>query len=451
MLRNRTTALYVTLQLLRQTGRRLQLVPRCGEPVGGDNTSGSRNTNPINTPTIPPVNTLTIPPKLILSTLKRFHPHSTFYLRPEIPNELLYGMAAACGTVAEDVLGLIDCRFLFVFGESCILFCRDRVRRKAGFAGDLRYDRFTSSSFVVKDGGFYINERYIMGSAMDPHLLLEIFRALQQEFTKLSGSPVADDAVGRGFSAIAGMTELKASLLAEVVEPLRNPERFKKYNLGIPNGILFFGPPGCGKTYIAQRLGEELNYNYMEVSPSEIGSSHIHGTSLKIRDLFESAAQRAPTILFIDEFEGIAPSRESLSSDQQFKAEEVSELLVQIGQCAERKILLIAATNLPSKIDPAVRRTGRLDKKIYIGPPDEAGKRAMLAFHLRGRPLAEGLDTTTFCRDLMQGYSASDIKVLADEAARIALSEDSGITIEHLAAAVQKVPPSIALADTSEE
>ena len=250
----------------------------------------------------------------------------------------------------------------------------------------------------------------------------------------------------RGLTCVAGMDRLKAQLYQDVVLPLRNPEEFRAYRLGIPNGILLFGPPGCGKTYIAHQLAEELDYFYQEVFPSEVGGTYIHETALKVRELFDRAADQAPAILFIDEFEGLVPSRSGLRADQSYTAEEVNEFLKQIESCAAKRILLIAATNEPWRIDAAVQRTGRLDIKAYVGPPDVTARTAMLKFHLCGRPLAAGIDALTLAKTL-SGYSASDLKFLVDQAARIALRSRVPINTEHLWEAVNKVPASISTED----
>ncbi len=251
----------------------------------------------------------------------------------------------------------------------------------------------------------------------------------------------------RGLAKVAGMDELKALLYDEVVSALREPEDLQAYGLTIPNGILLFGPPGCGKTYIARQLAEELNYFFKEVFPSEIGSTFIHDTTLKVRETFDTAAENAPALLFVDEFESMVPARRALGAHQHHTSEEVSEFLKQLESCAARRVVLIAATNEPWKIDPAVIRTGRLDKLIYVPAPDANARAAMLRFHLYGRKQCETIDVTALA-DLLAGYAASDIKMLVDEAARRARRSHSPISEDDLRHAIRElVPPSVTRRD----
>jgi len=261
------------------------------------------------------------------------------------------------------------------------------------------------------------------------------------------GTRIGDaDRARKGLAAVAGMHELRALLEKEVVAPIRDPEPFKKYGLSIPNGILLYGPPGCGKTWIARKLAEEVGHFFVELIPSEVASPYIHDSVLRIRELFDLAAERAPSIIFIDEFEALAPSRADLGGSQQYKSEEVNELLVHLNACAEKKVFVIAATNEPQRIDPAMRRTGRLDKIIYVGPPDPEARTEMLRMHLAGRPVVASLDYRGIAATL-DGYSASDIKFLVDQAARAAIESKAEISGEILLAARVRVPASVTAAD----
>jgi ATP-dependent 26S proteasome regulatory subunit len=252
----------------------------------------------------------------------------------------------------------------------------------------------------------------------------------------------APSAAGQGLDKVAGMHALKELLRQEVVEPVRNPEPFLRYGLSIPNGILLYGPPGCGKTYIARQLAEELGHYFVEVIPSELASPYIHQSVMRIRELFDSAAEHAPSVVFIDEFEALVPSREDLGGSQQYKSEEVNEFLAHLNKCSEKNVFVIAATNQPQKIDAAVRRTGRLDKLIYVGPPDVQARKEMLAFHLQGRPVAPDL-AVNLLADTLGGYSASDLQFLVDEAARDALKKHLPISMESFVSAMEKIQASV--------
>jgi transitional endoplasmic reticulum ATPase len=263
-----------------------------------------------------------------------------------------------------------------------------------------------------------------------------------EEESSKSSAVTTPSATAHGLDKVAGMHALKDLLRREVVAPLRNPEPYRRYGLSIPNGILLYGPPGCGKTYIARQLAEELGHHFVEIIPSELASPYIHQSVMRIRALFDDAAEHAPAIVFIDEFEALVPTRGGLGGHQQYKAEEVTEFLVHLNSCSERNIFLIAATNQPEKIDPAVRRTGRLDKLIYVGPPDAEARREMLALYLAGRPVDAGFGIDALA-EATKGYSASDIRFLVDEAARDALTRGQDITDESFRFAMGRVQPSV--------
>ncbi len=194
---------------------------------------------------------------------------------------------------------------------------------------------------------------------------------------------------------------------------------------------------------LAVRKGDSVS---LREAVKHVGSRFIHDTVLRIREMFGLALEKAPSVLFIDEFDAFAPSRSELGGHQQYKSEEVNEFLANLEGCADRKVLVIAATNLPEKIDPAVRRPGRFDKLVFIPPPDSEARLAMLQFHLRVRPIEPDLDIRGVAA-VLDGYSASDIKMLVEESARAACEMAVPISILILLDALRRVPPSITQED----
>ncbi len=245
---------------------------------------------------------------------------------------------------------------------------------------------------------------------------------------------------GKGFDAIAGMTELKETLYNDVIMPLKEKELYEKYKVSVPNGMLLYGPPGCGKTFIARQFSEEINFNFIELKPSDLASIYVHGTQEKIGQVFKEAREKAPTVIFIDELDAILPNREGNLGHHY--ASEVNEFLAQMTECNKDGIFIIAATNRPEKIDPAILRTGRMDKIVYLAPPDFEARLAMFELFLIERPVDKNIDLKRLA-ELTVHYLSSDISFLVNEASRNALKERANITQKHFEEAISKFPPSI--------
>lgn len=245
---------------------------------------------------------------------------------------------------------------------------------------------------------------------------------------------------GKGFDEIAGMHDLKEMLFHDVILPLQDKELYAQYQVSIPNGLLLFGPPGCGKTFIAQKFAKEVGYHYIELKPSDIASIYVHGTQEKIREVFQKAEENAPTLLFIDEIDAVMPSRNTGLSHSY--ASEVNEFLVQMTECHKKGIFIIAATNRPEMIDPAIMRTGRLDKVLYLGPPDLDARRELLIHLIQARPVEAGLELTNIA-SLTENFVTSDISFLVNEAAREALRERVKMNFTHFEKSLTKIRPSV--------
>lgn len=247
----------------------------------------------------------------------------------------------------------------------------------------------------------------------------------------------------RGFDCVAGMQGLKDLLISEVIEPLKNPEKFLKFKLSIPNGILLYGPPGCGKTFIVKKLAEELGYNFFELNPSSVATPWVHGAVGNIAKVFEMAKMQSPAIIFIDEIEGLIPKREELTSSADIKKEEINEFLLQLNNAGANKILVVGATNRPHMIDTAIMRSGRMDKRIFVGPPDFEARKDMFRIFLSGRPYDKNIDFDKLAKKT-EFYVGSDVELIVTQAARLAVAKDKSFIDEKmLLEALSKFQPSI--------
>jgi transitional endoplasmic reticulum ATPase len=245
---------------------------------------------------------------------------------------------------------------------------------------------------------------------------------------------------GKGFDDIAGMSELKETLYNDVILPLTEKELYEQYKVSIPNGMMLYGPPGCGKTFISRKFAEEINFHFIELKPSDLASIYVHGTQEKIGQVFKEAREKAPTVIFIDELDAIMPNREGGLS--QSYAGEVNEFLAQMTECHKDGIFILAATNRPEKIDPAILRTGRIDKVIYLPPPDYDARLAMFKLHLKDRPIDDSIDFEKLS-NLTSNYVSSDINFLVNEASRNALKERIKISQQLLENVIHNYPPSV--------
>ncbi|WP_071134411.1 ATP-binding protein [Millionella massiliensis] len=236
------------------------------------------------------------------------------------------------------------------------------------------------------------------------------------------------------------MDDIKAMLQQKVLFLLKNPEKVQKYKLTLPNGMLLYGPPGCGKTFFAEKFAEEACLNYICVKGSDVGSSYIHGSQSKIAQLFEEAEQQAPSVICFDEFDAMVPKRTSAEASTLMNPE-VNEFLSQMNNCSQRGIFVIGTTNQKDLIDPAVLRTGRLDIHIEVGAPDKATRKKMFDLYLKDRPCVEV--NTEELADKTDNYSSSDIAFIVNDAALVAAFKDSPIEQSMLLDSIKNRPSSL--------
>lgn len=246
---------------------------------------------------------------------------------------------------------------------------------------------------------------------------------------------------GEGFKSIAGMQELKDTIKLDVIDALIEKEKYAEYGLTIPNGILLYGPPGCGKTFFAEKMAEEIGFNFYQIKPSDIQSKWVNATQENIKNLFDEARKNAPSIIFIDELDALVPNRDN-SNVSHMNTSAVNEFLAQMNNNGDDGVFIIGATNRPNSIDPAILRAGRLDKHIYVPPPDLEARKLMFKLYLEKRPTDIGLDYSELAK-ATENYVSSDIKFLCDEASRKALRSKSRITREILLETIKSKKPSI--------
>ena len=204
--------------------------------------------------------------------------------------------------------------------------------------------------------------------------------------------------------------------IREMVElPMRHPELFEKIGVEAPKGVLLYGPPGTGKTLLAKAVAGETNANFTSISGPEIMGKFYGESEERLREFFKQAEENAPSIIFIDEIDSIAPKREEVSGEVEKRI--VSQLLTLMdGMKSRGKVVVIAATNRPDSLDPALRRPGRFDREIEIGIPDEEGRYEILNIHTRGMPLEAKVDLKAISK-ITHGFVGADLEALAKEAA----------------------------------
>jgi transitional endoplasmic reticulum ATPase len=245
------------------------------------------------------------------------------------------------------------------------------------------------------------------------------------------------------WSDLGGLDALKQELIEAIEWPIKHPEKFHQMGIRPPKGILLYGPPGTGKTMIAQAVANETNANFISVRGPQMLSKWVGESEKAIREIFRKARQVSPAIIFFDELDSIAPMR---GSDEGGHVMErvVNQLLAELdGLETLKDVVVMAATNRPDILDPALLRSGRFDRMLLVGPPDKLGRHEILKIHTAKMPKGEDVSLEELA-ELTEGYVGSDLDSLCREAAILALREElEKVDMNHFREALKKVRPSV--------
>jgi len=237
------------------------------------------------------------------------------------------------------------------------------------------------------------------------------------------------------------MRRVKAIIERDVLLPLKEREICRNFNVSIPKGLLLYGPPGCGKTFIVKQIARLLDFKLYEISPSSVASTYVHGTQEKIRKMFDDAAQNKPVLLFIDELEAFAPNRTRTDVSYHYQAE-VNEFLIQLNNAHQNGVFVVGATNHLNMIDDAVKRPGRFDKKLFIGPPDLEARIDAFKTHLQKKP--HNITKWLYVGEETENYTFAEIQYVVDETARmVAASKKQFIDLNDLMKVIMQNPPEL--------
>ncbi len=221
------------------------------------------------------------------------------------------------------------------------------------------------------------------------------------------------------YEDIGGLDDAKQKIREMVELPIRYPELFERLGIDPPKGVLLYGPPGTGKTLLAKAVANESDANFITISGPELVSKFVGESEEKLREIFKSANEKAPTIIFMDEIDAIAPKREDATNEVERRM--VSQLLTLMdGMPPRGQVIIIAATNRPDAIDPALRRPGRFDREIEIGVPNRNSRKTILQIHTRNMPIAKDVDLDELA-NITHGYTGADMNALVKEAAMATL------------------------------
>ncbi|MCJ7698749.1 CDC48 family AAA ATPase, partial [Candidatus Bathyarchaeota archaeon] len=275
---------------------------------------------------------------------------------------------------------------------------------------------------------------------------MEDFTNAYKEITPTAMREVYIEVPTTRWEDIGGLEEVKEDLKEAVEWPLNTPEIFVRLGIKPPKGILLFGPPGCGKTLLAKAVATESAANFITVKGPEVFSKWVGESEKAIREVFRKARMAAPAIIFFDEIDSLVPRRGAGFSDSGASERVISQLLTEMdGMVSLEDIVIIAATNRPDIVDPAILRPGRFDRLIYVPEPDEKSRVQIFKLYTKDMPLAKNVDTASLAA-LAKNHSGADISALCREAGMFALKKDINakeVTLSDFEEARKRVGPSV--------
>ncbi len=273
--------------------------------------------------------------------------------------------------------------------------------------------------------------------------------AAENDHAASNRAPVDADPTRRiTFADVGGMEDVIERVRMNIIYPFKNPEVFRKFNRRAGGGILMYGPPGCGKTHLARATAGECDARFISIGITDILSKWIGESERHLHDIFENARAHTPAVLFIDEIDAIGMNRSDAGS---YQAPIVNVLLTEMDgiQAKNESLMVLAATNVPWRVDSALRRPGRFDRVLFVPPPDAGARKAILDIHLRGLPVAKGLDLGKLAKG-GERYSGADLRAVVERAAERAIYQEmrtgkaSELTQAMLLEAMKETKPSTA-------
>ena len=275
---------------------------------------------------------------------------------------------------------------------------------------------------------------------------LDDFKNAYREITPTAMREVYVEVPSVNWADVGGLTDVKQELQEAVEWPIKKPEVFTRIGIRPPKGILLFGPPGCGKTMLARAVATESEANFISIKGPELFSKWVGESEKGIREVFKKGRSAAPSIVFFDELDSVAPRRESDPGDSGASERVISQLLTEMdGIESLVNVVVIGASNRPDIIDPAILRPGRFDRLIYVPAPDYATRLQILKIHTRNMPLTPDVDMAQITSQTA-GYSGADIEAICREAGLISLRRDietKSVTLEDFRDAMERVKPSV--------